>query len=218
MKNILGILFSFLLISPIFAEEFEDLYDEATLDENTETSDTTTEDTNDEEVVDTTSEEYLSQNFYTVEIVRGSQSAFDKYVPLTVRIIPNETPVKTQITWDVPDTMDIRVKHSEFISSMVEGETYEYKVRIKPSESGTYEITVNVTAWQHDSNYTSSESILIEFDNNLVVDSSDTNYVVSMVAKVVLIILALGGAGYGIYIGGKKLMKILSVYLKPPEL
>ncbi len=216
MKNILGILFSFLLITPVFAEEFDDLYDEATLEGDT--IDTTTEEETTTEVADTTSEEYLSKNFYTIEMIRGSQSAFDKYVPVIIKITPNETPVKTQITWDVPDDMNIHINHSEFITSLIKGETYEYKARVKPTDTGTYEIVVNVTAWQHDSNYTSSKSILITFDEDLVVDPDDTNYQISGIVKILLIIIGIGGAGFGVYIGGKKLMKFLADYLKPPEL
>lgn len=216
MKNlILGILLSLFFTSPVFADEFEDLYNKA--DINEENTDISTEETVSEET-DTESEEYLSKHFYTVEIIKGSQSAFDKFVPVTVRITPNETPVKTQITWDIPDDMNIHKQHSEFITSLVKGETYEFKVRVKPSEAGTYEITVNVTAWQHDSNYTSSGSTLITFGKNLIVDSKDSNYQISLALKILVIILSTAGAGFGIYTGWKKLTKTLKNYLKPPEL
>ena len=213
MKMILGIIFSFILLSPVLAEDFVDLYDEANLDETVtvdETTDTTT--------VEEQPEDFLSKNFYTLEIIKGSQSAFDKYVPITIRVTPNETPVKTQITWDSSDDLKIREKHPEFINSMVKGETYEYKIRVKPVDSGSYEITANVTAWQHDSNYTSSDSILIDFDEKLVVDSTDTNYQVLNIVKIFLIILLIGGIGVGIYFGGNKLLKVLTEYLKPPEI
>lgn len=211
MKIFLGILFSFLLISPIFSEDFEDLYEESTLEETTITEESPIEEP-------TVEEGFLSQNFYTLEIIMGSQSGLDKYIPLTIKITPNETPVKTQITWDLPDDMNIRVKHPEFIESMIEGETYEYKVRVKPTTPGTYEIVANVTAWQRESNYTSSDSVLIQFNENLVVDPNETNYQVLSIVKVFLIIIAFGALGFGIYIGGEKLLKVLTEYLKPPEI
>ena len=211
MKIFLGILYSFFLISPIFSEEFDDLYEESLLEDTTRTEESPIEELPAEE-------SFLSQDFYTLEVVMGSQSGFDKYVPLTIRITPNETPVKTQITWDLPDDVSIRIKHSEFIDSMIKGETYEYKVRIKPSNLGTYEVVTNVTAWQRESNYTSSESVLIQFDENLVVDPNETNYQVLSIVKVFLIILGFGGLGFGIYVGGKKLLKVLTEYLKPPEI
>ncbi len=213
MKNlILGILLSLLFLSPVFADDFEDLYEKADINEEDTNVETTSVETDPE------SEEYLSKHFYTVEIIKGSQSAFDKFVPITVRITPNETPVKTQITWDIPDDMDIHKQHSEFITSLVKGETYEFKARVKPSKVGTYEIVVNVTAWQHDSNYTSSGSTLITFGENLIVDSKDSNYQISLVLKILVILLLTAGAGFGIYIGWKKLTKVLKNYLKPPEL
>jgi len=212
MKIFLGILFSFFLISPIFSEDFEDLYEESALDESNSAEDTSLAE---EEI--TTNETFLSQNFYTLEIEMGSQSAFDKYVPLTIKITPNETPVKTQITWDLPDDVNIRTKHPEFIDSMVKGETYEYKIRIKPRNPGIYEVVANVTAWQHESNYTSSDSILIEFNDNLIVNPYETNYRVFNIVKIFLIVIGIGGFGFGLYIGGKKLLVVLTKYLKPPE-
>ena len=211
MKLFLGILFSFLLISPIFSENFEDLYEESTLDETTVIEEVPTEDTS-------TSESYLSQNFYTLEIEMGSQSGFDKYVPLTIKITPNETPVKTQVTWDLADDINIKIKHPEFFDSMIKGETYEYKTRVKPTNPGSYEIVANVTAWQRESNYTSSESILIEFNENLIVDPHETNYQVFNIVKIFLIIIGFGGLGFGIYVGGMKLLVVLTEYLKPPEI
>jgi len=212
MKIFLGILFSLVLISPVFSAEFENLYEETMLDETSSIEDDSTS----EEIV--TNEEVLSHNFYTLEIEVGSQSAFDKYVPLTIRITPSETPIKTQLTWDLSDDVNIKIKHPEFINSMVKGETYEYKIRIKPTNPGTYEIVANVTAWQRESNYTSSDSVLIEFNKDLVVNPNETNYQVFNIVKIFLIIIGLGGLGFGLYIGGKKLIKILIEYLKPPEI
>jgi hypothetical protein len=219
MKILIAFLLSLVIATPSFAEDFDDLYDEANLDETVTIQDEETNDTEEtEEEVEEETEEYLSKNFYTIEMVRESQSAFNKYVPITIRITPNETPVKTQITWDVPDDVSLKTSHSEFIESLVKDQTYEFKARVKPSDPGTYEIVVNVTAWQHDTNYTSSESIQIEFNNNLVVDPTDTNYQVLNIVKIFLIILSIGGIGVGLYFGGKKLMEILGGYLKPPEI
>lgn len=215
MKIFLTVFISFLLTSPVFSEDFENLYDEATLEnESVEANDTGEEPI----VTEETNTEISTQNFYNLEIIKGSQSAFDKFVPITVRITPNETPVKTQITWDVPDDVRIRVNHPEFINSMIKGETYEYKVRIKPNDPGIYEIAVNVTAWQHETNYTSSETIRLEFNDNLVIDPNDSNYQIFNILKIILIIITIGGAAVGIYFSGKKLLTFLSDYLKPPDL
>jgi len=219
MKKILAFLILFTFLTPSFAEDFDDLYDEANLDETVTIQEEDTEDSETtEEAVEEDTEEYLSKNFYKIEMVRESQSAFNKYVPITIRITPNETPVKTQITWDVPDNISLKTSHSEFIESLVKDQTYEFKARVKPTDPGTYEIVVNVTAWRHDTNYTSSESIQIEFNNNLVVDPTDTNYQVLNIVKIFLIILGIGGIGVGLFFGGKKLMKVLEKYLKPPEI
>ena len=217
MKIILGIVFSFLLITPIFADEVVDMYEEGAEEQET-TSTTEDESTIEEETEEVVVKEETSEDFYNIELIVGSQSGFDKYVPITVRITPNKTPTKTQITWEVPDDFNIRIKHSEFIESLVKNETYEYKIRVKPEDSGNYEIFVNVTAWEPESNYTTSSSVIVSFDENVVVDSNDTNYIMSKIAKIVLIILIIVGIGFGIYKGWEKLLAFLKEYLKPPEI
>lgn len=203
----------------VFAEEdFENLYEEAALEEETADDQVLEEEEpaigSEEEVVT----ELATQDFYTLEIVQESQSAFDKYVPLIVRITPNETPVKTQITWTIQDNVKTKIRHPEFIEGLVKDQTYEYKMLFKPSNPGLYEITVNVTAWQRESNYTSSDSILLEFNEDLVIDPDDSTYKTMSIVKVFVIIIGIGGLSYLAFIGGKKLLKILKEYLKPPEL
>ena len=217
MRIILGIIFSFVFLTPIFAEEVTDMYEEGAEEKETpvvtETEDTGSEE---EEVLDITKED-TSEDFYNIQLIVGSQSGFDKYVPIIVRITPNKTPTKTQITWEVPDDFNIRIKHREFIESLAKDETYEYKIRVKPETSGTYEIFVNVTAWEPESNYTTSTSTIISFNENLVVDGSDSNYIITTVVKILLIILFIAGIGFGIYKGWNKLLTFLKEYLKPPE-
>jgi hypothetical protein len=214
-KFILFSLVSLFSVSPVYADEITDFYEEGT-EEQVTTTDTEEEDTAETEVTTSTVKE--SEDFYDVKLIVGSQSGLDKYVPITVRITPHDTPSKTQITWEVPDDFNIRVKHSEFIEGLVKDQTYEYKVRVKAKEAGTYEISVNVTAWEPESNYTTSSSVLVSFDKDLIVDSSDSVYILTKVLQIVLILLAIAGAGFGIFLGWKKLSVFLKDYLKPPEI
>lgn len=218
-KYVLGTILFLLLITPAFADEVTDMYEEGSTEQ--ETTDTTTVDET-EDTITATEEETTatntSENFYTVELIRGSQSGFDKYVPIIVRITPNETPTRTQITWETPDDFKTQIKHSEFIDGLQKGTTYEYEIRVKPENAGSYEIFVNVTAWEPESNYTTSSSIIVTFNKSLVVDGSDSVYIIGVISKTLLILLAIAGLGFGIYKGWKKLFVFLKDYLKPPEL
>jgi len=163
-----------------------------------------------EENISSTDTEY-----FDITIERTGQSAWSKAVTYTVYVIPKVDSAKTQIFWDAPTSVEISHKHDEFID-MYKGETYTLKAKAKAINEGSYEISVNLIAWQYDTNYTNSVSDIVTFDENLIVIPKEQNYTYSLILKYVIILIASGSVVWGIVILGKKGLKALKKWLTPP--
>ena len=161
--------------------------------------------------------EKLSTNtiYFDIVMERLGQSAWNKAVTYEIYVTPKMDSQETQILWDSPTAIDITPSHDEFVD-LYEGQTYTFRASVKSNKAGKYEITANLIAWQHDTNYTSSVTDIVTFDNNLLVQPVDTSYTVSLIAKYLIILLAIGGAIYVAVIYMKKGLKKLKVWLTPP--
>ncbi len=157
-----------------------------------------------------------STQYFNIKMVRGPQSAFSKAVKYTVYITPKIDSPKTQILWDAPTAIDIKPLHNEFVD-MYKDETYAIKANVKSKREGKYEITVNLIAWKHDTNYTNSISDLVTFNKDLLVVPIDPSYTYGLIAKYLIVALLLGIATWISVKYGKKTILILKRWLTPPN-
>lgn len=154
-------------------------------------------------------------NYFELELIRGTQSPLTKNIPFTLYITPKIDSQKTQILWEVPSTLSARSTHKEFVS-LNKDETYKFKVNIDPQRAGTYDVSASVISWQYDINYTNSVSSTVTLSNNLVVQPVDSEYSVSIMLMVALAVILLGIGGFLLYRASGKLVKKLKLWLTPP--
>jgi hypothetical protein len=157
-----------------------------------------------------------SSEFFTIELFTDTQSPWTKNIPITLKFRANRDSEKTGITWDSPTGVRIIEKHPQFVS-VTKGEVYTYSAVATPESPGTYNIAVNVTAWEVKTNYTSSSNITLKFDENLVRDPAGPDYgTAELIKNIILVLLGivvLGAATYGVKLGFGRLKE----WLKPPE-
>jgi hypothetical protein len=153
--------------------------------------------------------------YFDIVMQRLGQSAWDKAVTYEIYVTPKIDSQETQITWDAPKAIDISPKHSEFVD-LYKNQTYTFRAKVKSNKAGKYEITANLIAWQHDTNYTSSVTDIVTFDSDLLVQPVDSSYTVSLIAKYLIIFLLIGGAIFVAVIYLKKGLRKLKVWLTPP--
>jgi hypothetical protein len=154
--------------------------------------------------------------YFDISMERISQSAFTKAVTYVIYVTPKIDSSRTQVLWDAPTSIEINPKHKEFVD-MYRGQTYELKAKVKAKRSGTYEISVNLIAWQHDTNYTNSVSDLITFNNDLVATPISPSYTYSLIAKYLIIAIVTGLSIWGLVVFGKKGLNALKKWLTPPK-
>jgi hypothetical protein len=157
-----------------------------------------------------------STRYFDIKMVRGAQSAFNKAVTYTVYITPKIDSAKTQILWDAPTAIDIKPRHSEFVD-MYRGQTYTIKAKVKAKREGKYEVSLNLIAWQHDTNYTNSVSDIITFNEDLLAIPIDPSYTYSLIAKYLIIALVLGIIIWLSIRYGKKGLILLKRWATPPN-
>ncbi|MDD3474972.1 MAG: hypothetical protein PHP08_03710 [Candidatus Dojkabacteria bacterium] len=158
----------------------------------------------------------VTTQYFNLSISKGLQSAWDKSITYTVTITPQIDSEETQILWDAPTAIDITPRHSEFVD-LTRGETYTFNAKVRPERSGSYEISVNVISWQHDTNYTNSVSDIITFDSNLLVSPQDPNYIYAILVKYLIIFVFVGLLTWGVIFFSKKGLKSLKKWLTPPK-
>jgi hypothetical protein len=154
-------------------------------------------------------------NYFELELVRGSQSPFNKSIPYTLYITPKVNSSRTQIIWEVPTTLDVRTSHKEFVN-LQKDQTYSYRANLVPNRDGTYEISVNVIAWQFDTNYTNSVSSTLTLSKSLVIQPVDSEYTISIMLMIVGGIILLGIGGFFAYKLSQRMVKSLKLWLTPP--
>lgn len=208
MKNILlSLLLLFFSISTVFAQE------ELTPPDALEQEETIVPETIDQPSI---AQDTDSIEPFTVELYVDPQSAWTGKVPLIVRFRANMDAPKTEITWDSPTGVSISPSHPRFVSS-TKGEVYTYKAFLSPNSQGSYNIAVNVTAWQVQTNYTSSASSIVAFDSDLKVTPQTAEYTSAVLVRNVVLgflaILVLVGLGYL----GKIAFEKFKEWIKPPQ-
>ena len=154
-------------------------------------------------------------NYFELELIRGTQSALTKNIPYTLYITPKIDSQKTQILWEAPSTLLVKSSHKEFVN-LNKDETYKFKINIDPQRAGTYEISASVISWQYDTNYTNSISSTVTLSENLVVQPVDSEYSVSIMLIVALVVILLAIGVFVLYKVSGKLIKRLKLWLTPP--
>lgn len=159
--------------------------------------------------------ETTTTRYFDVSIARIRQSGWNKAVTYEIYVTPKLDSSKTQILWDAPSVIDITPKHSEFVD-LYKNETYTFKAKVKANRPGSYEISANLIAWQHDTNYSSSVSDNVTFNKNLLVEPVQPTYTLELITKYLLILIFIGGVIFASVVYGKKSIKSLEKWLTPP--
>ena len=153
---------------------------------------------------------------FSIETQVGTQSPWNKSVPVTVKFKSNIDSEKTEISWDLPAAIKVSGSYTNY-STLKKGQVATFTANIIPVQSGTYDIVVNLTAWNNDTNYTSSNKFNVTFNDSLeltpITDSYRTAQSVKFIVIAVLIIIGL----IGLFFLGKIGLKKLKIWLKPPE-
>ena len=157
-----------------------------------------------------------TNKYFDLILSEGIQSPVDKSITYKLTIIPHLTAEKTQILWDSSSTIKITPKHPEFVS-VVDGEEYTYKAKIKPTVGGTYKINVSVIAWQYDTNYTNTVSNSLVLNNVLVSQPITPEYTILVVISILVILGVLGLVIWGGIEGSKLVLKRTKTWLTPPR-
>jgi hypothetical protein len=132
----------------------------------------------------------ISQNVYfDLRLERKPQTPFGNYVPYVLTVTPHLNSPRTQIIWNTPSTLESKPKHQDFVS-LQEGQEYIFEGRIRPLRGGTYDFSISVISWQHDTNYTNSINDTIVFSENLVLQPVTSQYQLLNVLKFGLIAVA----------------------------
>ena len=163
-------------------------------------------------------EENLSTTtkYFDISMERVRQSAWNKAVIYTIYVTPKLDSPKTQILWDASSAIDINPRHKEFVD-LYQDETYTFNASVKSQKSGNYEISVNLIAWQYDTNYTNSVSDIVTFDANLLAQPVEPSYTYNLIAKYLIILLLFVAGIFGLVVYGKKSLKKLKAWLTPPD-
>jgi hypothetical protein len=153
--------------------------------------------------------------YFDISIQKEGQSAFNKAITYTVYVTPKIDSTRTQIIWDAPSLVEIRPKHDEFVDMYI-GQTYSFKANIIPLREGTCEISVNLIAWQHDTNYTNSVSDILTINTDLLSVPIEPSYTYGNIAKILIIVLICIGAIFGGVLLFKKGLKAFKKWITPP--
>ena len=154
--------------------------------------------------------------YFDLELVRDSQSPWNKGITYIIYVTPKIDSKRTQILWDAPTSIVIKPKHNDF-QDLYRENTYSFKAQIFPSQSGNYQISVNLIAWQHDTNYTNSVSDIVTINSDLLAVPVDTAYTYGLIAKYLIITLVVGIGIWMFLFLGKKGIKSLKKWLTPPN-
>lgn len=156
-----------------------------------------------------------SNIYFDLTLERANQTPFGNYVPYTLTVRPHIDSPRTQVIWNVPSTLQAVPRHDAFVS-MQRGQEYVLQGRIRPLKEGTYDFSISVIAWQHNTNFTNSISDNVNFNRNLVLEPVSTHYQVLNTLRWVGVTVLFVGAIVLLVILAKKYMKKAKVWLTPP--
>ena len=129
----------------------------------------------------------VSNKYFDLILEKKLQSPLGNYVPYVLTIKPHINSSKTQILWNVPNTLGVTTKHEEFVN-LVDGEEYTFKANIKPLREGSYDFSVSVISWQYDTNYTNSIDDNVTFNKGLVLQPTSSQYKILNIMKYLVIL------------------------------
>ncbi len=210
--TILVTLFSSSLLLPSFLNAQAELTSEETalISEETELESEVTEDIIDENTKST------KNRYFDLTLERKPQTPFGKNVPYILTITPHLDSPKTQILWNTPTTLQASSKHAEFVA-LESDQTYTFEGKIKPLRSGSYDFSISVISWQHDTNYTNSIKDNLVFDSNLVLQPVSSHYQTLNILRFVLTGLGFIGLVILTIIIVKKYTQKAKKWLTPPS-
>ena len=157
----------------------------------------------------------VTSKYFDLVLTRRAQLPFGKKVPYEIQITSHIDSNQTQILWEVPTTLEVKAKHSEFVS-IGKDETKTFKATVTPKRDGTYVVNVSVVSWQHDTNYTNSVKDTLTFDQNLVLQPVSDAYRIGNILKIFVILVLSGILIFLGYYFAKKSIKPLKKWLTPP--
>ena len=146
----------------------------------------------------TLADEIETKQYFDVEYEVGRQSVWTGSIPLNIYITPSSDYKRVEMTFNNNTMIDVQYSGPEFFP-VTKGETYHVQAKILPKEAGTHQITINAIAWEYNTNYTSSEPMKIQIDENQQIVPQTQAYKILNVLKYILIIvivIALVAAGY----------------------
>lgn len=129
--------------------------------------------------------------YFELSLVKITQSPFNRAIEYELTVKPLIDSPRTQILWEAPLSFKVNTKHEEFVDLEI-NQTYTFKANIKPTRSGTYDITASVVSWQYDTNYTNSVSDSVVINNSLLVEPVFSDYIVGLVIIIVISLFVLG--------------------------
>ncbi len=156
-----------------------------------------------------------TNRYFDLTIERKPQSPFGQHVPYILTVTPHIDSPKTQILWNVPTTIKVKRKHKEF-NALKSGQTYVFEGKITPLRAGTYDFSITVISWQHDTNYTNSISDNVEFNKALVLQPVSSQYKALNTIKIILITLISLGIVVGAALIVTKYTQKAKQWLTPP--
>lgn len=151
-----------------------------------------------------------------VNVELGTQSVWDKKIPIIVNFTPKISSNNTEISWDVPAGINLIENHNKFIETEAEKE-YTVTAFADPINSGEYRVVVNITSWAQ-TNYTTSESVVFSVNESLVVTPPTQGYNMMLIVKYGIFafvgVVTIAVIGFG----GKFVADWAKKYFAPPEI
>ncbi len=152
--------------------------------------------------------------YFKVEYDIGRQSVWNNSIPINIYIKPREDYNRVEITFNESSMTEVRYKGPQYFP-VQKNETYKVQARIYPKERGSHFVSINAIAWEHNTNYTSTASALIEIDENLQIVPQTTMYKILRVLKFLFITSIIVGIGVATYFTVKKNMKKIKKWFEP---
>lgn len=180
-----------------------------------EETETELESETEESVIDENTKS-TTNRYFDLTLERKPQTPFGNNVPYILIVTPHLDSPKTQIIWNTPTTLEANPKHSEFVA-LESGQTYTFEGKIKPLRAGSYDFSISVISWQHDTNYTNSIKDSLVFDSNLVLQPVSSHYQTLNILRFVLIGLVFIGLVVLTVVIVKKYTKKAKKWLTPPD-
>lgn len=168
-----------------------------------------------EEVIDENT--WSSTNrYFDLTLERKPQSPFGKNVPYILTVTPHLDSPRTQILWNTPTSLVANPKHREFVD-LERGQTYTFEGSIKPLKAGTYDFSISVISWQHDTNYTNTIKDNVTFNETLVLQPVSSQYQTLNTIRYILIALAFIMLVVLTIFIGRSYMQKAKKWLTPPS-